>query len=119
MSEGIIKMLEYPADSEMADNLGTSPVISLENDLWKRSISHSVGKEDLVLTYDETGFVCWKAYFENRLILSSSRDQARLITVWSKNGEAYIAIDFEGEFSKGRVTVRLYPDIYIEDFQRL
>ncbi|WP_131822167.1 hypothetical protein [Mycobacteroides saopaulense] len=119
MSEGIIKMLEYPADSEIFDNLGVSPVISRENDLWKRSISHSRGKEDLFLSYDETGFICWKVYFEKRLILSSSRDQARLITVWSKSGEAYIAVDFEGELGRGRVTLRLYPDIYIEDFQRL
>ncbi|TDZ94476.1 hypothetical protein CCUG62472_02671 [Mycobacteroides salmoniphilum] len=112
-------MLEYPADSEIFDNLGITPEISHENGLWTRSISHSLNKENVFLSYDEVGFVCLKLYIENRLISSSSRDRACLITVWSKNGEAYVAIDFEGESGRGRITVRLYPEVYIEDFQRL
>jgi len=52
--------------------------------------------------------------------LSLSRDRADRLTVWSKGGRSFLAVDFKGELgTDGRVTVDVYPHIEITDVQRL
>jgi len=115
-----IVSFEYPEDAEMLDNLGVAPSISWELDYWERTVELSIGAETLRLSYDQTGFVCLEWREGERRLLSLSRDRADRLTVWSKGGRSYLAVDFKGELgTDGRVTVNVYPHIEITDVQRL
>lgn len=112
--------LDYPDDDEIVDNLGVTPSISWELGDWTRSVELSIGTEALRFSYDLSGFVSLEWHNGERLLVSIWRDQAACLTVWSNGGEAYLAVDFEGELGTGgRLTIRIFPNISIADSQRL
>ncbi len=111
---------EHPDDAEILDNLGVTPVISWDLDYWERTVELSTGIETLRVSYDQTGFVCVEWREGERSLLSLSRDRADRLTVWSKDGRSYLAVDFKGELgTDGRVTIDVFPDIAVTDVQRL
>lgn len=113
-------LLDYPDDEEIVDNLGVTPAISWELGHWERSIELPKATEALRFTYDQTGFVSIEWRNGERLLLSMSRDRADRITVWSRGGEAYLAVDFTGvQGTAGRLTVQGFPTIAVTDSQTL
>ena len=112
--------LDYPDDNEFVDNFGVAPSISWELGYWQRSIELPSGTEMLHFSYDQTGFVCIEWRTDERLLLSISRDHADVVSAWSTDGQAFLAVDFRGELgTDGRLTVRALPSISITDSQRL
>lgn len=113
-------LLDYPDDDEFLDNLGLTPAISWQLGHWERSIELSTATETLRLTYDQTGFVSLRWQNGERVLLSLSRDRANRITVWSRGGEAYLAVDFSGALgTDGRLTIQVFPTTSVTDSQRL
>jgi hypothetical protein len=104
-----------PAEQEILEELGVQPTTVADAETARR-FEVAIAGDVLDFTYDVHGRSIQCSWSRgDSLLLAIFREGATHFTVYSGQGETHLRIEFETDSLQGRLDIRVFPDIGIDD----
>jgi len=110
-----LRQFVVPSGAEWIDALGVEPD-AVVGEVAVSRVRWATGHEELDLTFDVPGnsIRCrWRR--GDTVLLDIFREGARQLSVSSGRGQAHVVIVFETDGLRGELTIKLVPEIQIND----